>query len=132
MTVRIRLRGIDRELQRLEREALRLSNRELRRRASQLELALSIATPKDTGAASESWDVSILPNQFTDVDRGIQGSSFTGIPSRSKDDVLYLTNGVTYIDDLNAGSSQQAPARFVETTAARFFEVTTPATVRRR
>ena len=35
------------------------------------------------------------------------------------DKVIYITNRVPYIEDLNDGSSRQAPARFVELAAGR-------------
>ena len=51
--------------------------------------ALAEATPKDTGKASAGWHI---------------------------DDKGRIVNNVPYIERLNAGSSQQAPAHFVEKT----------------
>lgn len=61
--------------------------------AEQLRLALSRATPVDTGRASRNWDV-------RDIRRG----------------TIRVNNSLDYVQYLNQGSSQQAPARFVENT----------------
>ena len=44
------------------------------------------------------------------------------VPS-DKIENLYITNGTPYIQELNAGSSVQAPARFIETTLSKYFNI---------
>jgi len=58
--------------------------------------ALQEATPKDTGFAAGSW-------KFIKAAKGFK-----------------LLNTAPYIDRLNAGSSRQAPAHFVEVTALKY------------
>jgi flagellar basal body P-ring protein FlgI len=53
-------------------------------------------TPVDTGKARDSWSIETTPNGFN------------------------VVNSVDYIDKLNQGSSQQAPAFFVESTALKY------------
>lgn len=55
---------------------------------------LRLATPKDTGAASESW-----------------------AKTDQKKLTFEITNDKDYVKYLNAGSSRQAPANFIERVA---------------
>lgn len=64
-----------------------------------LVVALKAATPVDTGNARDHWKKVV-------VDR--------------KKGKFQVINEVPYITDLNRGSSKQAPAFFVETTALKF------------
>ena len=57
---------------------------------------LKANTPVDTGNAMRSWEL-----------------------KKDKKDFV-IVNNVEYIDDLNRGSSRQAPAHFVENTALRY------------
>lgn len=59
--------------------------------------ALADATPVDTGYARSRWDTSLGVSQ--------QGTLQVSI-----------TNDAPYIEELNRGSSRQAPARFIEET----------------
>jgi len=59
---------------------------------------LEVATPVDTGAASEAWEVSFAENKAV------------------------LSNSTEYIKYLNAGSSKQAPANFIENTVLKHGE----------
>lgn len=67
-----------------------------RRQANLLLSDLRDATPVDTGNARDSWRLS--------------GSS----------KVINVINDTDYIDELNQGSSQQAPAFFVESNALKY------------
>ena len=86
-----------------------------------------IATPVDTGYARFGWFISVkTPSSYLPPAQG-QGQKYpmprlsdhSSISAFGIDDVLYITNNVPYIDRLNDGYSRQAPARFVETAAAR-------------
>jgi hypothetical protein len=60
---------------------------------------LKQATPKDTGAAANSWLVSNLDKEKLSFE---------------------INNDKDYIKYLNAGSSQQAPANFIERTVLEY------------
>jgi len=59
--------------------------------------ALKDNTPVDTGKARDSWELKIKSNKH-----------------------LLIHNDVDYIDELNAGTSKQAPAFFIESTALAY------------
>jgi hypothetical protein len=63
----------------------------------ELKRDLEAATPVDTGLASDSWRIAV-----------------------KKSNQLSITNDVPYIEELNNGSSKQAPAHFVETIALQY------------
>jgi len=82
---------------------------------------LKEVTPVDTGRARSSWLLTATPGQFANA--LIDNSAILPPPSKRKVDKLYITNGVDYIEDLNSGSSQQAGARFIETTVLKRYNV---------
>lgn len=91
-------------------------------------------TPIDTGRAKSNWQVgvgsptggaptSVLPEAYVPGKRGNTRaqneaaaiSAAYAAAAGSKDgQSLYIANNLPYIDDLNAGSSRQAPAGFVQ------------------
>lgn len=85
---------------------------------------VTISTPVDTGRARWSWFLSIkTPSGEIPPEGKYKAPKVTEkIQSISGNftikDTLYLTNNVPYVPDLNKGSSRQAPARFVEKSAA--------------
>ena len=103
--INIRFRGVQQAFRDLRRE---LSDEVLENfdsRVIQLTDNLRNNTPVDTGNARDSWFIStILP------DFGNPGDFRT---------VVY--NTTDYIDELNMGSSRQAPSRFIEREALRLF-----------
>ena len=64
--------------------------------ATNLLFALKDNTPVDTGHARDSWNMTSTKKGFD------------------------IANPVEYIDNLNHGSSKQAPAFFIETTALKY------------
>ena len=102
MTVTARLRGVDAELDRIRQEFRRRSGRRIRRDADALLDRLRDTTPVDTGRARAGWRAT------------------TARYSRGEWR-LTIENDVPYIVQLNMGSSRQAPRRFVETAALRYF-----------
>lgn len=86
------------------------------------------ATPKDTTNAANNWVPSIRnpstathgskqsPSRSRQLDGIAKIKAWMNKPDNS---TIYLTNNVPYIDRLNAGSSRQAPANFVESVVAR-------------
>jgi len=93
-------------------------------------------TPVDTGAARSNWvasldapvdDVippylpypSVQPNQgqrFSETDNAeaAMQQAKDVIVQRETGQDIWISNNVSYIDDLNSGSSKQAPALFVD------------------
>jgi hypothetical protein len=84
-----------------------------------------ISTPVDTGRARNGWNITIQAPSMTVPPEGkysmpnIEEHGLSTIISVTPDQVIYITNRVPYIENLNKGSSQQAPARFVELAAER-------------
>jgi HK97 gp10 family phage protein len=84
-----------------------------------------MATPVDTGRARANWQVSI----DTEIDSEVDDTNANAALQRNqavirgyKNGAIILQNNVSYIGALNAGTSAQAPAGFVEKalqTAAR-------------
>jgi hypothetical protein len=84
-----------------------------------------LATPVDTGRARGNWQTSVskpINSQSDIVDKSggstISRGSNTVLQSRDYD-VFYITNNLPYIEELNRGTSSQAPAKFVETAIKR-------------
>lgn len=83
-----------------------------------------ISTPLDTGRARHGWNITVGAPSNTVPPEGkypmpnIAEHGLDTIISVSPEQVIYITNRVPYIEDLNNGSSRQQPARFVERSAA--------------
>ena len=76
-------------------------------------------TPVDTGRARGNWHCTV-GTPFAGQDAtGIDGSIQAAIPRRAGS-VVYLTNNVPYIQKLEYGGSQQAPAGMVRVSVALF------------
>ncbi len=92
---------------------------------------LAVSTPVDKGDAVSNWQVSLsgppvtrLPAYFPGNAGSTKGENARAmlvanraiIPGfyAGKGQIMYLGNPVDYIDELNRGSSTQAPAGFVE------------------
>ena len=105
MTVNIRLRNTRSAFDSLRDQLYNFVTREERTRAQRLLSNLEAATPVDTGFARDSWRITT-----------------TRSASRFREARTVIYNTAEYIEQLNAGSSRQAPARFIETEALRLFE----------
>lgn len=89
----------------------------------ELEAELRKRTPVDTGWASTNWIASLSNRTKTigskqNVPLGYAAAAAVRVGAtfdHTKHRKAYLTNNVYYIVRLNAGSSQQAPAAFVQT-----------------
>ena len=88
-------------------------NRELRKSGT--------GTPVDTGHARANWIPSVgTPNTQEANDESLAQAGVAAIMAyRIGQGNLFLTNVVSYISRLNSGSSQQAPALFVESCVSR-------------
>ena len=94
--MKIVIKNLDDEFLKLKKEIQKQSKTKLERESKEIYSELVIATPVDTGLARESWSL-------------IQ---------KDKETVI-IENNVPYIEELNNGHSQQAPANFIETIALR-------------
>lgn len=83
---------------------------------------VAINTPFDTGRAAGSWNASlngpntrVLPDevQFPNVESAAKVGE-TNLQGIRLGDSIHISNSLPYIRRLNAGSSTQAPANFVE------------------
>lgn len=81
-----------------------------------LDTAIVLKTPVDTGRARSNWFPSVsvpsgaLDENLADVSGGISISRAAAIVTAVKlGDIVWLTNNISYILDLENGTSQQAP-----------------------
>ena len=85
-------------------------------------------TPILTGQARRNWQTELnqMPESVLDMpespsegmDEALQILQQT-VGQYKAGDTVHITNNVPYIKELNSGSSQQAPANFVETSIMR-------------
>ena len=119
------LKGLKSTKNELNAEYTKLINQSQRISAFQATTELVYVTPVDSGRARSAWALN-TSKELVDS----QDDSFDQKPKISLGEVphteietLYITNGTPYIRDLNAGSSLQAPARFIETTLSKYFKI---------
>jgi len=124
MAVSIKVAGIKQTLNNVEKEYTEIINSLQRAAVIAAVSELKLTTPVDTGRARGSWAFNKTgAKQDAGVSAVIEAGILGPIPN-NKIETLYITNGTPYIKDLNAGSSIQAPPRFVEKTLSRYFKVT--------
>jgi hypothetical protein len=83
------------EMARVEREVERLANQDIKTKVEFATQTLKVVTPVDTGEARAGWE----NNTYMGLDGFLDGS---------------IINDVDHIQELNKGSSQQAPKYFIE------------------
>lgn len=99
-------------------------NKIVQQAAIAIESRLVTATPVDTGRARSNWLASLGSPRQDIVEPTSAAATLANAtsvilqrsPSRSV--TVWLSNNVRYIGRLNAGSSEQAPAAFVESAVA--------------
>lgn len=91
---------------------------EVRRIAVNCEAELIAATPVDTGFARASWRAGVGSAPTGDGPGG-EGAAAALAGYTLDDGSAFLANNVRYIQRLNAGWSDQAPADFVADALAR-------------
>lgn len=102
---------------------LRTASQRVKRAAILIDQTLVAATPVDTGRARSNWIVTLgvpsaasrLPMSPTEALREGESVINGWRPGQS----IFITNNLNYISKLNAGSSAQAPAGFVERAVER-------------
>ena len=81
---------------------------------------VKLMTPVDTGQARNSWYIGYTEKYF-DGEVG-STSNITILAPKDKPQEIIVTNGVTYIQFLNNGTSQQAPMKFIESAFKKYFD----------
>lgn len=104
----------------LERDIDRAVEKELRARALQAFADVKLMTPVDTGQARNSWYIGYTERYF-DGEVG-STSNISILSPKDKPQEIIVTNGVTYIQFLNNGHSQQAPMKFIESAFRKYFD----------
>lgn len=94
--IKLTLKNIESEFKRINSDYQKEISKSHLRVSEQLEKELVTKTPIDTGLARSSWKREIKSNSID------------------------ITNNIDYIQYLNEGSSKQAPAYFIESTALKY------------
>lgn len=86
--------------------------------ATEVDAAVVLATPVDTGRARSNWVVELnVPFKGEVPPMSAQdalANAIANIGAYENGDVIHITNNLKYIQRLNEGWSAQAPANFVE------------------
>lgn len=125
MAISLKLKGVDALKEQLSEESTKLINQAQRISAFRAVSDLVFTTPVDSGRARSAWSLN-TSKVLIDSQEGSLAPTPTvrlGPVPTDKIETLYITNGTPYIQDLNAGSSMQAPARFIETTVSKYFSI---------
>lgn len=102
----LEIKDFDKEVRRIHKEASRIANHELEKRVEHATEALASVTPVRTGYARSRWDYDM---------------------KRHGDEVYgEISNDAHYIGKLNQGTSQQAPAYFIEQVLMTVGELSSP------
>ena len=80
---------------------------------------VKLMTPVDTGQARNSWYIGYTERYF---DGEGSSSNISILTPKNKPQEIIVTNGVTYIQFLNNGTSQQAPMKFIESAFKKYFD----------
>ena len=81
---------------------------------------VTLATPVDTGRARGNWQIGLGTPVRRETDANDRSGQETitrnsrRVAARVPGQTIFISNNVPYIVELNAGSSSQAPAGFVE------------------
>jgi hypothetical protein len=120
--VNVSIKGVKSTFKNLNQETTKLINNAQRIAAFQSIADLQFATPVDQGRARASWLLTGESGEAFDASDSGKPTTFLGPVSTTRIERLYLTNGTPYIQDLNSGSSLQAPPRFIERTVSKYFK----------
>ena len=94
--------------------------KQLRAKALKAFADVKLMTPVDTGQARNSWYIGYTERYF-DGEVG-STSNISILTPKDKPQEIIVTNGVTYIQFLNNGHSQQAPMKFIESAFKKYFD----------
>jgi len=104
----------------LKKDVDKVIEQELRAKSLRAFADVKLMTPVDTGQARNSWYIGYTEKYFG----GEQGSTsnVTILAPKDKPQEIIVTNGVTYIQFLNNGHSQQSPMKFIESAFRKYFD----------
>ena len=104
----------------LQRDIDKEVEKQLRAKSLKAFADVKLMTPVDTGQARNSWYIGYTEKYF-DGEVG-STSNITILAPKDKPQEIIVTNGVTYIQFLNNGHSQQAPIKFIESAFRKYFD----------
>ena len=104
----------------LQRDIDKEVEKQLRAKSLKAFADVKLMTPVDTGQARNSWYIGYTEKYF-DGEVG-SASNITILAPKDKPQEIIVTNGVTYIQFLNNGHSQQAPMKFIESAFKKYFD----------
>jgi len=104
----------------LQRDIDKEVEKQLRAKALKAFADVKLMTPVDTGQARNSWYIGYTERYF-DGEVG-STSNISILSPKDKPQEIIVTNGVTYIQFLNNGHSQQAPMKFIESAFRKYFD----------
>jgi hypothetical protein len=117
-SVGVKVSNLKLETDQFNKKTLKEQERILRSRALQALADVKLLTPVDTGRARNSWYIG-YEEKYID---STFGESATILVEKDKPTKIIVTNGTTYIEFLNDGSSKQAPTKFIEAAFSRYFD----------
>lgn len=120
MTLGITTIGLNTVKETLNKDIDTAIEKELRARALKAFADVKLATPVDTGISRNSWYIGYT-ERYINAKSGGAGS-IQLIQKKDKPTEIIVTNGVTYIQFLNNGHSQQAPTKFIEAAFSKYFD----------
>jgi|TARA_R110000744_G_scaffold216137_1_gene334918 hypothetical protein len=112
--------GLNTVVDNLQRDMDAAIEKELRARALQAFADVKLATPVDTGISRNSWYIGYTETYINAKSGG--AGNIQLIQKKDKPTEIIVTNGVTYIQFLNNGHSQQAPTKFIEAAFSKYFD----------
>ena len=104
----------------LQKDVDKEIEKQLRAKSLKAFADVKLMTPVDTGQARNSWYIGYTEKYF-DGEVG-STSNITILAPKDKPQEIIVTNGVTYIQFLNNGHSQQAPIKFIESAFKKYFD----------
>ena len=120
MTLGVTTIGLNTVIENLEKDFDTAVEKELRARALKAFADVKLATPVDTGISRNSWYIGYT-ERYINAKSGGAGN-IELIQKKDKPTEIIVTNGVTYIQFLNNGHSQQAPTKFIEAAFSKYFD----------
>jgi len=123
-SVKINVRGIAKEFANADDELIKAINTLQRASALAAVSNLQIVTPIDTGRARGSWTINKTGSLRDSGNFAVSAVGMLGPIPSDQIETLYITNGTPYIQELNAGASNQSPPRFIENTLSKYFALT--------
>ena len=101
--------------------------------ALDIDKGVVLQTPVDTGRARGGWNVGINNVNLSDTGEDKSGAKTIAenestITRADHSDAIFISNNVDYIEELEKGSSDQAPQGMVAKTLRRFPQIVRKAT----